>query len=153
MHLKLLLMLRPETPDLSTAHLAHKEQAMASLPGQNEVKGTCSGRYDDIRSARDIATYSLHIRRIRNTRLSTAKRRRINDDYTLEMRRKTYIAYRSTSLGGSWLSASLQTTIVPPEMQFVAEITRVRRAERLAGAHVSACKCSQGATNICKHTR
>jgi hypothetical protein len=54
LHLQL-LMLRPVTPYLSNRPTAHNEQAMVSLPGQDQVEHTRNGRYDDIRNARDMA--------------------------------------------------------------------------------------------------
>jgi hypothetical protein len=54
LHLQLLV-LRPVTPYRSNGLTAHNEQAMVSLPGQDQVEHTRNGRYDDTRSARDIA--------------------------------------------------------------------------------------------------
>jgi hypothetical protein len=151
LHLQL-LMLRPETPYLSNAPTAHNEQVMASFRGQDQVENTGNGRYDDVQSARDMATSSFCVRRNRSTHLSTAEGRRVNDDYTLETRWKTYTSYMSLSLSGHRLLVSLQITIAPPGTQFLAEITSICRALPLAGTHARPRKCSQGAARRCKHT-
>jgi hypothetical protein len=75
------------------------------------------------------------MRRTRNTYLYTTELKQVKDDYTLEMRQKSYISYKSTSLGGHRLSASLQITIGSQEAQFVAGIPCSRRNDTGAASN------------------